>query len=48
MNWPYMAALSLSLFDIWPERTARMKENKKKTEWKERERRDGCVYFMFV
>lgn len=31
--WPCMAALSLCLFDIWPERSARMKE-----EWKESER----------
>lgn len=48
LHWPRMAALSLCLFDIWPERTARMKERaQKKTEWKDSERLGGCVYFMF-
>lgn len=49
LRWLCMAALSLCLFDIWPECTARMKEQapKKEREWKESERLDGCVYFMF-
>ncbi len=48
IRWLCMAALSLCLFDMWPERRAGMKEGaQKKTEWKESERQGGCVYFMF-
>ena len=42
MRWLCMAALSLCLFDIWPEHRARMKRTG--SQWRESERRDGCVF----